>query len=124
MSLGILEILNTVNPPEEFSKPVADFISKAFIAIPQQVIKKIDSLKRQYKVPRNCKILEVPKVNQELQSQLPVTVKSSDLKLIFVQQPISKALLALLKIVENCTSKRSTNSEIIKKASMQHRCWR
>jgi len=61
VSPEILEIFNTVYPPEEFSKSVADFISKAFIAIPQQVIKKIDSLKSQYKVSRNCKSLEVNK---------------------------------------------------------------
>lgn len=71
-------------------------VAAAFMKMPSQLLSKetLQKLKDMYKVPENCKLIGVPKVNSEIWSSLPSLAKSADAKLQFQQQHLSRIIIA------------------------------
>jgi hypothetical protein len=95
-------ILDQTQEVSDFAENLSPIVSQSFAKIPNQCLsnEKLESLKGIYKPPENCKLLGVPKVNNEIWGNLPNHVKLRDAKLQVSQQFISRALVAKSRMMD------------------------
>lgn len=105
LSDEILSILNYDDKPETFGLPVNPAVAKRYENIMAKCQEKecMDKLKDKIQIPENCEFFCVPKVNQEIWSQLPIKSRSNDAKLQYSQQNSAKSLAAFAQITEEIT---------------------
>ncbi len=63
--------------------------------------KKLKDLAEAYPTPANCKGMKVPKVNQELWSQIRKYSRAREIKLQSIQESITRAAVPLIRLLEN-----------------------
>jgi len=96
----LLSILNSNDGNAGYRKPLAAAICTKCNSLFEDTITKeiVDKASDDIKVPQNCKIWGVPKVNPEIWSLLPTQGKTSDAKSQHAQLATSKATIALMMI--------------------------
>jgi hypothetical protein len=120
----LLSILNQAPDSDEFSAPLNPTIAQSFARVPNQLLSKevLLKFKDSYKVPENCKVIGTPKVNPEIWSSLPNLVKQADARQQFIQQHLSRAIVAQSRLAEQVVELSSSipkkNSEAILKTVM------
>ncbi|CAG7730423.1 unnamed protein product [Allacma fusca] len=96
-------ILDLTQGAQDFGKPLQEKIAKSFSRIPGQLVAEtvIERLKYDYKVPENCKLLSVPKVNAPMWAKMEKIHRSADARLQHLQQQISRSIVANARAAEN-----------------------
>lgn len=110
---SLLDALNVMQPEPEFGEPINNDVAKSISEIYNSENKRNtrDTLKEKLKVPENCQVLSVPRVNQEIWSMLPPTVKQTDFASQSQQQLVSMAATAMAKLTDNVFGTRETISQ-------------
>lgn len=111
----LLNALNSLQPQTEYGDPINDDVAKSVTALYQTEGNKANKEKfmEKFKIPTNCKILEVPRVNQEIWSRLPSDIRQKDFATQQQQQLISLAGTMMTKITEKVfTTKESINGTL------------
>jgi hypothetical protein len=98
-------VLNANQLATEYGPDAPELIAKAFQrAVTVGTTKEqVEDFKQRYKPPQNAKELGVPKVNREIWGQLPRRAQTSDAASQYIQQHISRALVAQVQLVELIT---------------------
>lgn len=98
--------MNLGEPASEFGDPLRPCVANSFASLTSHDADKdkLDSWKKKYKAPENCKLLCAPKVNPEIWNQLPNKAKQRDFQLQHLQSNISMATVAIGKAVEEIMS--------------------
>ncbi len=99
---SLLEILNEVQPVEEYGPDingdVSNSVNKLFaVRYPKN---NMDKIKDQYKIPNNCKSLRVPKVNKEIWHLLPQRTRQNDFSWQTMQHNVALASIISTKLAE------------------------
>lgn len=91
-----IAILAQTKDTEDHGDPLSSSVAESLEKIPNlsMTAEKLDELKKKYKVPANCQILGVPKINEEIWSALPKDIKLQDARLQASQQHLSRAFTA------------------------------
>lgn len=98
----LLEVLNDIEPQIEFGAPIKPEIAECIEKTVKRPLKKdsLSKLTAELKVPENCKGLVVPKMNQEIWSNLPPRARLNDLALQSHQQNASHSLVAYAQLAD------------------------
>jgi len=98
----IESILNANQAEVEFGPEIPELIVKALERAVSQGLSKeqLEEFKKKYKTPVNAKNLGVPKVNKEIWEPLPRSAQTNDVSQQYLQQFLSKAVIAQAKTIE------------------------
>jgi len=94
--------LNTTQPAAEYGPAINSHVGTSVSRLYQnkQPKEKLDKLREEYRTPENCKLLCVPRVNQEIWSSLPAKVRHVDFGMQAQQQYVTTASVILTKLAE------------------------
>jgi len=114
-------LLADIEKAEDYGPALSSKVAEGFMKTLERPLSKetVNSLKLKSKIPENCKIFAVPKMNSEIWTQLPAQAKISDLKNQTHLKSLSLALSSLSRIAEIAAKSSSNQSndsskEIIK----------
>ncbi|CAG7819067.1 unnamed protein product [Allacma fusca] len=95
--------LNETQGEHEYGKSLTEKVSESFGRIPSQTVSEsvLDRLKKDYRVPGNCKLLSVPKVNTLMWAKLDKIPRATDVKLQHLQLSVTRGLVANSRIAES-----------------------
>ncbi|CAG7828604.1 unnamed protein product [Allacma fusca] len=96
------ECLNEAQGEQEYGKSLTEKVSESFGRIPSQTVSEsvLDRLKKDYRVPENCKFLSVPKVNTLMWAKLDKIPRATDVKLQHLQLSVTRGLVANSRVAE------------------------
>ncbi len=100
---SLKEILNQTLQQDQFDPPINEHVAKSINDLyfaPNNAKVSKDTLKTKFKIPENCQVLAVPKVNPEIWSLLPSNLRQKDFALQQFQQTMSTASVAVAKIAD------------------------
>lgn len=111
---SLLNVLNVMQPEPEYGSPLNSDVAQSITQLynTESVKNARDKMKDKFKVPENCKTLEVPRVNPEIWSLLPPQVKQKDFAAQQQQQLVSSAAVAVARMTDTLF----TTKEPIKQA--------
>ncbi|XP_062583550.1 uncharacterized protein LOC134245262 [Saccostrea cucullata] len=92
---------------DKFGLPIGDELAKILKAMftgdktKANEEKKREENYEKFKLPQNCEILLVPKVNKEIWRSLPASARNSDLDIQKPQKLIANAMVPIIRVVDN-----------------------
>ena len=98
----LMDILNQTEPIVEIGPDMQNDVANSIKRLFTNKMTKtsVDKFKEIYKLPGNCKLMGVPKVNQEIWPLLPPRIRQSDFSLQQQHQTISMTSVIIAKMAE------------------------
>ncbi|CAL8080391.1 unnamed protein product [Orchesella dallaii] len=114
----ILKALEDVEQCDDFGPSIVSHVAEAFTKTATRLLSKetAENIKKGIKIPENCKVFRVPKVNPEIWQNLRTRARISDIKLQQVQYSLSASLTTIaLMSDEIAKSSRQMPKDIVTK---------
>ncbi|CAG7719349.1 unnamed protein product, partial [Allacma fusca] len=98
----MMECLDETQGAQDYGNVLSEKVAESFGRIPSQSVTEqaLERLRKDYKVPENCKLLSVPKVNTLMWAKLDKVPRATDVKLQNLQLSVTRGLVANSRIAD------------------------